>query len=484
MQRVMKSWVLLLILAMTAAFATAFDTLSDSTESREQRLADDASAKEAFHQLNFFAEGRGMHLSPNMWNVWLNDASQKNIGIFENRWGLNVNGKTVEGIFSVPYKDMEVAVLGCVACHSGKAAGQYIIGLGNKNIDVAQLGADGLHAEEIWKLLPHPGQKSEDFKEVQASSIEFAKILSNKDYTNLTQGMVPTSVIRTWFYRQAGVPIPKDLPRAAVKVPFLWGYTQKKEVGSFSDGFGDGRFPGWAVAVEITAGQSPETVHSYLPKIQAAEDLFGKFLPPKYPFAIDAAKAQRGKDVFRNNCAQCHGEYQRDADDLPIFQGPNFIPWTIVQTDQDRITKLDAQLYQLVATSPLNDILKTRHQQTDPVGYFAPRLDGIWARFPYFHNASVPNVRMILTAPEDRPKVFSLKDAGEEYRFSQKDLGLTLSEPGSDEEKDLEKQARKGARDVYFVERQGHSNLGHDFNLSKRLSSDEKDAVIEYLKTL
>ena len=154
----------------------------------------------------------------------------------------------------------------------------------------------------------------------------------------------------------------------------------------------------------------------------------------------------------------------------------------MVQTDQDRITKLDAQLYDLIAKSPLNDILKTRHEQADPLGYFAPRLDGIWARFPYFHNASVPNVRVLLTAPENRPKVFSLKDAGEEYRFSQKDLGLTLPEPGSDEEKELEKQARKGARDVYFVERQGHSNQGHNF--SKRLSSEDQDDVIEYLKTL
>ena len=220
MRRVMKSWVLLLILAMTAAFATAFDTLSDSTQTREQRLADDAAAKEEFHHLNFFAEGRGMHLAPGMWDLWTKYATQKNISIFQNRWGLNVNGKTIEGIFNVPYKNMDVAVLGCVACHSGKAAGQYIIGLGNKNIDVAEVGRDGLHAEELWRLVPHPEQKSDDFKEVQSSSIEFAKILSNSDYTNLTQGMVPTSVIRTWFYRQAGLPIPKDLPRAAVKVPF------------------------------------------------------------------------------------------------------------------------------------------------------------------------------------------------------------------------------------------------------------------------
>ena len=31
--------------------------------------------------------------------------------------------------------------------------------------------------------------------------------------------------------------------------------------------------------------------------------------PPKYPFPIDAAKAERGKVVFEKTCARCHGTY-------------------------------------------------------------------------------------------------------------------------------------------------------------------------------
>src|SRR4029079_17169174 len=31
--------------------------------------------------------------------------------------------------------------------------------------------------------------------------------------------------------------------------------------------------------------------------------------PPLYPFAIDAAAANRGKDIFTKNCAACHREY-------------------------------------------------------------------------------------------------------------------------------------------------------------------------------
>ena len=31
--------------------------------------------------------------------------------------------------------------------------------------------------------------------------------------------------------------------------------------------------------------------------------------PPKYPFAIDKAKAARGEAVFADHCARCHGTY-------------------------------------------------------------------------------------------------------------------------------------------------------------------------------
>jgi hypothetical protein len=117
-----------------------------------------------------------------------------------------------------------------------------------------------------------------------------------------------------------------------------------------------------------------------------------------------------------------------------------------------------------------------------PLGYFAPRLEGVWARFPYFHNGSVPTLAAVLTPAIERPRYWSLLDAGEAERFDAAAVGLTLPRAGSAEETKLGSEAAAGSRDVYFVDRLGHANRGHEFGTE--LSDAEKSALIEYLKTL
>jgi len=101
------------------------------------------------------------------------------------------------------------------------------------------------------------------------------------------------------------------------------------------------------------------------------------------------------------------------------------------------------------------------------VGYNAPFLDGLWLRAPFLHNGSVPTVRDLLTAPDQRPKVF--------WR------GYTLYDPvnvgfvsQSDEAKAVGTRFDTTARAA--------SNQGHVFGID--LSPADKDALIEYLKTL
>ena len=96
-------------------------------------------------------------------------------------------------------------------------------------------------------------------------------------------------------------------------------------------------------------------------------------------------------------------------------------------------------------------------------GYFAPRLDGIWCRFPFLHNGLVPNIAALLTPPEERPSVFSLKDAGERGRFDEERLGLTLPDERAAER--LLKRGKNGDRVVYDTRRIGQSNTGHNFGV-------------------
>ena len=94
-------------------------------------------------------------------------------------------------------------------------------------------------------------------------------------------------------------------------------------------------------------------------------------------------------------------------------------------------------------------------------------FDGIWLRAPYLHNGSVPTLRDLLNAPENRPPVF--------YRgndvFDQTSVGFVSSV--------AEVEGRRFFR--FDTTLPGNSADGHRYGLS--LSAADKNALIEYLKT-
>lgn len=445
------------------------------------RQAAASAAADQIRQTHFFTAGRGMHVVPGIYRLydWMQrpDVPVDLTGGIPALLGLNMEGRRAVGLFGVDYEGSRVGVLGCVACHSGRAAGVTHIGLGNKNIDVGMVGkiAHTVSQPYLWtRELQTPEQRP-----LVERSAAFARRLADDRYNNLTQGMVPVSLVHRWFFDQAGATYPPDAPRAGVKVAHLWGYGEKRKVGRFCDGFGDGRSPGWAAGVEVAAGQTPENVRGYADKMEEVEKLFEQLLPPPYPLEIDRDLAGRGQHVFAEHCAACHGSYRRDADGLPIFEPPVFVPYDDVQTDFDRLKIVDERYRSHVAASRLKDLIRpTDH----PPGYIAPRLEGIWARFPYLHNTSVPHLEALLTAAKERPRVWSLRAAGESHRFDSQRVGLTVPEPGSEEATRLQERAERGDRDVFLTSRAGHSNQGHEFGTS--LAPRDKAALIEYLKTL
>lgn len=445
--------------------------------SAQLRTERDQQAQAAFRKLHFFAEGRGMHMSPNLIGAYNFIGDLRLIqSQMVRRWGFVFDEGKLVGLSESAYKGMRIGVIGCAACHTGKAAGQVIVGLGNKNIDVVRLATDVHRLEQVWKAINGPEYlKSADYKDVEASALNFSSYLASPQIGNLTQGLVPVSFIRGWFYRMQNLPVPMTMPRGQVKIPSMWGYELKRNLGQFCDGYGNGELAGWAIAVELAAGQRHQIVRKYFDRVEKAELLFNDFLPPPYPFEIDHARAVQGEAVFAQTCARCHGTYERDAEGLPIFQAPRFVPWHVVATDSDRLDGNTPEFNDLVSRSPLSDVVRFTDLGR---GYFAPRLNGIWSRFPYLHNGSVPSIRALLEPPAARPAAFTLTDAGEKYRFDPSALGLRETEAA----RSVAYRARRGDRDVYDVTRVGHSNQGHDFYTS--LPRESKDALIEYLKTL
>ena len=109
-------------------------------------------------------------------------------------------------------------------------------------------------------------------------------------------------------------------------------------------------------------------------------------------------------------------------------------------------------------------------------GYVAPPLDGIWATAPYLHNGSVPTIEMVLESSK-RPRFWQheVSDASNENSYNKNGLGWSHSVLSS---------GKNSVADVriYDTTLPGYSNAGHQFG--DHLSSDERSAVIEYLKSL
>jgi hypothetical protein len=445
----------------------------------ESRIVRDQKIKSELLGLHFFHKGLGMHIAPDLIKFVevakkYSRSSGKDFGPLKHRYGITQNGVDPVGLFSIQYEGMNVGVLGCVACHSGKAAGQFIIGIGNKNIDVGRIGGDAFLGQKFWKTITPEVRKSEAYKRVEDSAISFTRELKDPKRGNLTQGLVPTSVIRKWFYRMANEPYPESMPRGAVKVPHLFGYGEKRKVGQFADAGGNGILPGWGIAVELAAGQTPENVREYAHRLEPLEAGLGDLLPPKYPFQINLERASRGKLTFEASCAGCHGRYERDAEGLPIYLPPKVIPWAKVKTDHDRLEQLDEHFLGLIRTSPLSDLIQQTQNQDS---YAAPRLHAVWARFPYLHNGSIPSVSDLLKPAAERTRYFSLRDAGELERFDEDSLGLRVK--GRHE---VRGKPALHSREIYDTTLQGQSNQGHEFQTT--LDASAKQDLIEYLKTL
>jgi hypothetical protein len=306
------------------------------------------------------------------------------------------------------------------------------------------------------------------------------KKLADPRMSASTQGLVPVSLVGSWFYEIAKEKIPEHGYKGAVKVPSWFGFEKKLEVGQFADAIGKGHPPGWIIGVEIASGQSPATVRKYFSKVERAAHLLSALKPPKYPFTIHVERAARGKITFENNCAKCHGTYEFASNGDPIYQAPKVIPIEHVKTDTDRLDYVTEDFMAHVRSSPLSDLIQLSEYAGKRM-YVAPRLHAIWARFPYLHNGSVPTLRDLLEPEVNRPKLFSLKDAGEAHRFDRVRGGLTMPRT-TNELLSLIEDYEEKPRAVYDTSILGQSNQGHEKLID--VSDEQKDELVEYLKTL
>jgi cytochrome c5 len=203
---------------------------------------------------------------------------------------------------------------------------------------------------------------------------------------------------------------------------------------------------------------APADKADFLGQVKWLKDYLSALPPPKYPFPIDAAQAAAGKPLFAAHCAACHAS-DKTGTPLPLAE---------VGTDRGRLDSWNKGAA-IKANRVVKDMGLERRGlvEEDLTGYVAAFLDGIWLKAPYLHNGSVPTLRDLLEPAAQRPKVFW---RGYDV-YDQAKVGFVT---------DSAEARRVGTR--LDTASKGGGNQGHEFGT--RLSAAQKQALVEYLKTL
>jgi mono/diheme cytochrome c family protein len=256
--------------------------------------------------------------------------------------------------------------------------------------------------------------------------------------------------------------LPMDDSFGPTDMPSIWNLKKYDRPASRMNWAGDS-YDAYSVIIDSALGlvgseSGPKDKATFLREIDWLKEYLRNKPAPKFPFPVDEAKAEAGKAIFGAQCASCHAS-ERTGTPIPIAE---------VGTNRDRIATWGKDF--AVASNKVVGGMGIERKglvEAPLIGYNAQYLDGIWLRAPYLHNGSVPSLRDLLEPVARRPKLFH--------------RGYDLYDPirggfvstGADAE-------REGTR--FDVTLRGNGNEGHEFGTA--LGDAEKDALVEYLKTL
>ena len=116
-------------------------------------------------------------------------------------------------------------------------------------------------------------------------------------------------------------------------------------------------------------------------------------------------------------------------------------------------------------------------------GYVPPPLIGIWARWPYFHNNSVPTLFDVLTPDFKRPKSYIAVPAHDPSQ------DFDIVKNGYPRPDKIRSPYREDEAFHFSATRAGTSNEGHTTMLlddqgREKFTNQQKLEIIEFLKTL
>lgn len=231
----------------------------------------------------------------------------------------------------------------------------------------------------------------------------------------------------------------------------------------------------------------PEIVHN----IRGASDYTSTLRPPRYDEVFpehaagrDAVLVSRGHDVYRQYCADCHGD--RDPATGGWANGKRtgeVTPLAEIGTDGERVLfrhygELGGRMYDLLPKDhpfhfERNEIwpLLGHEDNVAERGYINAPLDGMFLRGPYLHNASVLTLAELINLKKRRDIFYRGHNL-----YDPADVGFRTPD------------APDGRNYFKFdAAIRGNSNRGHDYPWAyedPRRNVGDLTALLEYLKTL
>jgi mono/diheme cytochrome c family protein len=396
----------------------------------------------------------------NAWKVWkLQEKPAEYDAAFGHRYGVHAapyeNGGLPMGLHVASGPLGKGLGSDCLLCHAGRVAGQTVIGLGNASLDLQGL-FDELPVGGFLAL-PPPIRMSHVRGTIEASAVvAFLMEFRKPDLSLRAPGKLN---IKDDFCED---------------VPAWW--LMKRKHTMYHNGAGHAQSVRTMMPFLLSPLNSGDYIKKQEPVFADIQAYLLSLEAPKYPFPIDHGLAAKGRELFKQHCAKCHGTYG------PEGKYPSkVVALDVIGTDPHLAEGLDPAFAEQYLKSWFA-------QETGPdgkpfpmqtiQGYQAPPLDGVWATAPYLHNGSVPTIYHVLNS-KTRPKVFTRSYRTEKEDYDAVKLGwkfTVVDQPVDPKMPALER------RKIYDTTQPGRGNGGHTFG--DVLSDDERAAVIEYLKTL
>jgi hypothetical protein len=199
------------------------------------------------------------------------------------------------------------------------------------------------------------------------------------------------------------------------------------------------------------------------------------YQPQPFPGSIDREKALAGSQLYGAQCESCHGRYTPGIDKLRLISYPNkWVAQANMNSDPERWKAISDRMITAINKTPVANRVNADNAE----GYVAPILSGLWTSAPYLHNGSVPTLWHLLHA-DARPKKFYV--GGHKLDYTRVGIDGAIDAEGIFRYPETH---RAWSTPVLIdTAAPGLSNRGHEREFAS-LSEADMAALIEYMKLL